>query len=194
MSISDIMYVKNLWGETTMLNSNVKQRVSVTKQLIYGLIATLCAVVLPQLAHLIGDALGVQTALGEILLPMHLPVIFIGLLAGPIAGGVAGVCSPLVSFALTGMPKAVMLPFILIEVATYGIVAGFLKQANISNLVKVILVQVAGRVVKAIAILVVFYAFDGKVAPIVIWTTLYMGVAGMAIQWLAIPYFVKKAQ
>lgn len=177
-----------------MINSKATQRVSVTKQLIYGLVATICAVILPQLAHTLGGLLGVETALGEILLPMHLPVIFIGLLAGPIAGGVAGVCSPLVSFALTGMPKAAMLPFILIELTTYGIVAGFLKQSKMREFTKLVVAQLAGRIVKAVAILFAFYLLDGKVAPSVIWTTLYTGIIGIAIQWVAIPYFVKKAR
>ena len=177
-----------------MSYSNVKKQVSVKRQLIYGLIATICAVVLPQLAHSLGSLWGVETAIGEMLLPMHLPVIFIGMIAGPIAGAVAGVCSPLISFALTGMPKAVMLPFILIEVAVYGITAGLLYSSKIHNFAKVVITQFAGRAAKAVAILVAFYFLQGKVAPSVIWTTLYTGIAGIVIQWVALPFLARKAQ
>ena len=180
-------------GGLVMSYSNVKKQVSVKRQLIYGLIATICAVVLPQLAHMLGRLWGVETKIGEMLLPMHLPIIFIGMIAGPIAGAVAGVASPLISFALTGMPKAVMLPFILIEVAVYGITAGLLYSSKINNFFKLAITHVAGRAVKAVAILIAFYFLNGKVAPSVIWTTLYTGLAGIVIQWLTLPFLAKKA-
>ena len=52
----------------------------VGRQALLTAIAVAVAVVLPQLCHLLGGQLGVGTSLGEMLLPMHLPVMLAGLL------------------------------------------------------------------------------------------------------------------
>ena len=68
------------------------------------LLAIVAAVVLPQLFHVIGAVSGQGTMLGVAFLPMHLPIIFVGLIAGPAVGAIAGAAAPLVSFLLSGMP------------------------------------------------------------------------------------------
>ena len=98
-----------------MTTSITKQKLSLKAQTAGAILAMLSAVALPQLVHLLGGSMGVGTALGEMLLPMHLPIILAGLLIGPYAAGIAGLLSPLVSFALTGMPMAAMLPFMMIH-------------------------------------------------------------------------------
>ncbi len=102
-----------------MTNLATIEKVSIKKQTVAALLAVVAAVALPQLFHVMGYLSGLGTALGEIFLPMHLPILFIGLLAGPYAGAIAGACSPLVSFALTGMPGSAMLPFMMLELCTY---------------------------------------------------------------------------
>jgi len=47
------------------------------------LLAIVAAVVLPQLFHVIGAVSGQGTMLGVAFLPMHLPIIFVRLIAGP---------------------------------------------------------------------------------------------------------------
>lgn len=54
-----------------------------------ALLAVLAAVAVTQVFHLLGAASGLGTALGEAFLPMHLPVILVGLLAGPYEGGLS---------------------------------------------------------------------------------------------------------
>ena len=54
------------------------------------LLAIVAAVVLPQLFHVIGAVSGQGTMLGVAFLPMHLPIIFVGLIAGPAVGAIAG--------------------------------------------------------------------------------------------------------
>ena len=53
------------------------------------LLAIVAAVVLPQLFHVIGAVSGQGTMLGVAFLPMHLPIIFVGLIAGPAVGAIA---------------------------------------------------------------------------------------------------------
>lgn len=77
-------------------------------------------VVLPVVFHMI--PLG-----GRVFLPMHLPTFVAGLVLGPVAGLVVGAGSPVVSGLLTGRPTVLyMIPMVL-ELATYGVVAGLLR-------------------------------------------------------------------
>ncbi|MDR0944795.1 MAG: ECF transporter S component, partial [Bifidobacteriaceae bacterium] len=68
-------------------------------------------------------------AVGNALLPMHIPVLLCGLLCGWQYGAVVGLILPLLSSGLTGMPP--MLPIGLgmcVELAVYGLVSGLLGQ------------------------------------------------------------------
>ena len=64
---------------------------------------------------------------------MHLPIILVGLLAGPYAGLVSGALGPLCSFALSDMPGLVMLPFMMIELAVYAFGNESIRIASIWN-------------------------------------------------------------
>ena len=159
---------------------------------VFGAVAAIIgAVAVPQIFHILGAVSGLGTSLGEVFLPMHLPIILAGLLAGPIAGAVSGLLGPIVSFALSGMPAAAMLPFMAIELCAYGLFAGLLRNAEIPCLLKVFAVQVSGRAVRAAAILLAFYAFGSKSVPVsVIWSSIAAGLPGLALQWCLIPLAV----
>lgn len=130
------------------------------------------------------------TLLGEIFLPMHLPIILVGLPEGPYAAGAAGLLSPLVSFALTGMPSSVMLPFMMIELCVYRICAGLLKAVKLPTIAKVLIAQIAGRLIRAGAIAVGFYVFDSVVNPTVVLTSITAGLFGIILQLVIIPLAV----
>lgn len=89
---------------------------------------------LPQLFHVIGAVSGQGTMLGVAFLPMHLPIIFVGLIAGPAVGAIAGAAAPLVSFLLSGMPMLAMLPLMMVELCAYGTVAGLLRGIKLPSL------------------------------------------------------------
>ena len=175
-----------------MTNTAVKHttmpRVSVKVQALAAVIAAAAAVALPQLFHVAGAALGLGAAMGETFLPMHLPVILVGLLAGPWAGAIAGLLAPLVSYGLTGMPALAMLPFMTIEVCVYGLSAGLLRNLKFPAVGKVLGVQFAGRLVRAVAILLAFHVLGStKIAPAIIWTSIKAGLPGLILQWVLIP-------
>ncbi len=155
------------------------------------LLAIVAAVVLPQLFHVIGAVSGQGTMLGVAFLPMHLPIIFVGLIAGPAVGAIAGAAAPLVSFLLSGMPMLAMLPLMMAELCAYGLVAGLLRGIKLPSLAKVVIAQLAGRVVltaaTAIAVFAVF-AFGSSKAIAATWTSdLAAGLPGLALQWALIP-------
>ncbi len=151
-------------------------------------LAIALAVLLPQIAHLMGAALGVNTMLGEVILPMHLPVMLTGFIAGPVAGAITGLLAPMISYTLTGMPGVAMLPFIVIELTIYGFTSGALKTVNINTIVKILSVQLAGRLAKAFAILGTFYLMGNEtIKPTVIWTSIKTGLVGIVLQIILIP-------
>lgn len=151
----------------------------------------LAAVVLPQLLHAIGIVSGTGAMLGSSFLPMHLPIIAAGIIAGPIVGLAAGLISPILSFYLTGMPTGVLLPFMVIELGAYGLCAGLVKNTNMPMLIKVLVTQVSGRVIRAIAILSAFYLFGfHAINPSIIYTSILAGLPGLIIQWSIIPLFM----
>ncbi|MDE5763678.1 MAG: ECF transporter S component [Ruminococcus sp.] len=173
-----------------MTTAITSKKLSVKTQTIGAFIALVSAVALPQLVHVIGVASGMGTSLGEIFLPMHLPIILMGFLVGPYAAGAAGLLSPLVSFVLTGMPSSVMLPFMMIELCVYGICAGLLKDVKLPTIAKVLIAQIAGRLVRAGAIAVGFYVFDSVVNPTVALTSITAGLFGIILQLVIIPLAV----
>lgn len=150
--------------------------------------SVLGAVALPQIVHVAGAAAGLGTSLGESLLPMQIPVIAVGLLAGPAAGVVAGVLSPLVSFLLTGMPPMAVLPFLVVELAAYGLAAGALSGARMPAFGKVLATQAAGRVARSLAVLVAVFVLGGHAQMLSqIGSSIVMGVPGILVQWALVP-------
>lgn len=173
-----------------MTTAITREKISLKAQAIGTIIALISAVALPQIVHVIGAVSGMGTSLGEALLPMHLPIILVGLLAGSYAAGIAGFLSPLVSFALTGMPTSAMLPFMMIELCAYGVFAGLLKNAKIPTIAKVLIAQIAGRAVREIALAIGFYALNTAVAPTTVLTSITAGLFGIILQLVIIPLAV----
>ena len=180
---------------STAIKTMGKPRLSVKVQTLAALAAIIGAVAVPQVFHVLGAASGLGTSLGEAFLPMHLPIILVGLLAGPYAGAIAGLLGPLASFALSGMPGAVMLPFMMIELCGYGLSAGLLRNANIPTFGKVIISQISGRAARAIAILAAVYLLGNESVNVTsIWTSITAGLFGIALQWALLPLIVYRVE
>ena len=179
-----------------MINTNVKQKLSIKTQALASIVAIVLAVALPQLFHIAGKAFGLGTGLGEIFLPMHLPVIMIGIFAGPFAGTMVGAFAPVISTILTGMPVANMLPFMMIELAAYGFSAGLLRETSMPTFAKVLISQVSGRVMRSLAMLIFGFLISGSFSMefLSIWTSVATGIVGIAIQWIVIPPVVKSLE
>lgn len=172
---------------------NAKQRISLKTQTIVSFVAIVSAVFLPQIFHIAGNAIGVNATLGEIFLPMHLPVIAVGLLMGPYAGAFAGFMSPLLSLFLTGMPNVAVLPFMAVELFVYGLTAGLLKNMNISSVLKVLITQFAGRMLKIVTVIITLCVFgESAVTVDAVINGMVTGIIGIALQLVFIPFMVNK--
>lgn len=153
--------------------------------------AVVAAVALPQFFHALGAVSGLGTALGECFLPMHLPVILVGFIAGPAVGAVAGLLAPAISFALSGMPAAVVLPFMMAELCFYGLASGFLSKVKMPVIFKVLLVQVIGRLARLAAVFTAVTVFDNTgVTVSSVWNAVLTGLPGIILQLVLIPLLV----
>lgn len=167
------------------------KRISIKQQSIAVITAVAAAVAMPQIFHIIGIVSGQGTAVGETFLPMQLPILLVGLLAGPYIGAAAGLLAPLVSFALSGMPGAGMLPFMMLELFIYGLCAGLLREVQLPVIFKVMLAQLSGRGARAIAILLAVYVFGSEAVSVsVIWNSIVTGIPGILLQWSLLPLIV----
>ena len=180
-----------------MLKNLIKneKELSVTKRILAGALAVLSALVLPEIFHILGIISGLGSSLGEIFLPMHLPIILAGFLIGPYVGVISGAIAPLVSFLVTGMPGLALLPFMIIELASYGLIAGLLKEKKMNSLLKVGIVQIGGRVIRALAIVLAVYIIGvAKINPAIIYTSIARGVIGILLQWALVPLVVYRVK
>ena len=155
--------------------------------------AIVCSVILPQIFHAIGIVSGTGNAVGAALLPMHIPVILAGFIGGPVAGAIAGILSPIVSFGISAMPAAAILPFMTIELGVYGLTAGLISDVKLNSFTKLIAVQLAGRAARALAVIASIYIIGNSALTIAsIGEFITSGLFGIILQWAFIPLAVDK--
>ena len=146
-----------------------------------GAVLLAAGVLLPQIFHLAGGP-----AAGAVFLPMHIPVLLAGLLLGPAYGAGVGVCLPCVSFLLTGMPVAAKLPFMVLELLLYGLLAGAFgrKSQRVPVLYLGLIGSMAGgRLVYALLLWVSARLFQLSIpSAVTVWAALVTGLPGVLLQ------------
>jgi len=180
----------------SFLETTLKRRKQIiTAKGLSAVIGIAISVALPQLFHTVGILSGLGAAPGAAFLPMHIAVFFVGFTAGPLAGAITGALSPLISFALTGMPSSALLPFMVIELAVYGLSSGLLRNVKMPSIVKVLISQASGRLIRAAAILLAFYAFKStSIQPSIILTSIVEGLPGLILQWTLLPLLLYRTK
>jgi riboflavin transporter FmnP len=163
-----------------------------TRKLVMAALCVALGLVLPITFHAIPNA-------GSIFLPMHIPVLLCGFIAGWPFGLLCGIVTPLLSSVFTGMPPMSLLPGMLCELAVYGVVSGLLyARLNAGNRVanlylSLIPAMLAGRVVSGILNATLFSV--GRYS-MHIWLTASFVTAlpGIVIQLVVIPVLVAVLQ
>ncbi|MBE5040486.1 ECF transporter S component [Ructibacterium gallinarum] len=157
------------------------------KKLTFTALFAAAGVLLPQIFHFIGGA-----AAGGVFLPMHFPVLLAGLLLGPWAGAAVGFLCPVLSCLMTGMPAAAKLPFMIIELLGYGIMAGLTSKIWRWNLYFCLLsAMAAGRLLNAVALEICGQLLHLNVpAAVSVWTAVLTGIPGIVVQIVLIPFIV----
>lgn len=99
--------------------------------------------------------------IGQMLLPMHIPVLICGIVCGGPCGLIVGLILPLLRSVLFGMPNlmpsAIAMAF---ELATYGFVAGVLyqtgKQTKMKLYMSLIGAMISGRIIWGLASMLLY--------------------------------------
>ena len=161
-----------------------------TKHLTYAGLLLSLGLLLP---FVTSHAFGVP---GTVLLPMHIPVLLCGLLCGPFYGGVVGLCLPLLSSVLTGMPVLYpMVPIMTAELGVYGAVSGLLYRKTRLGRMRfgiypaLILAMLCGRAAYGLMFGILFFLTGSCKAPAV-WTAVATGIPGIVLQLLFLPAVV----
>lgn len=159
-----------------------------TKQIAQAGLFLALGIVVPLAIH----ATGIP-GIGNILLPMHIPVLLAGYCLGPVYGGFIGLLCPLIS-SLFGMPPMARMPFMMGELAAYGAVCGLLaaktKLPRKKGGVYAVLLSamIAGRAVYALMLAIAAYLLQipcgGPMAAI---TAVVTGVPGIVLQLVLVP-------
>lgn len=148
-----------------------------------AVLLALSAAVLPAVSHLAN--LPVRW-----LLPMHWAVLLAGLTYGWRAGMAIGLLAPGTSFLLSGMPLPHILPAMTLELAAYGFVAGFARQAwRFGQVTSMALAVVSGR-----AIFIAVALATGSATPTVsayLQAALLPGLAAAVAQVLLLPFVAR---
>ena len=148
------------------------------------------------LALLLPFVTGQIQQIGNMLCPMHLPVLLCGLLCGWPWGLAVGAVAPLlrsVIFAMPPMyPTALCMAF---ELATYGVVAGLMYRAlpnKKSNIyVSLIVAMIAGRLVWGAARFLCTGLDPSKFGFAAFWAGAFTGaIPGIVLHILLIPLLV----
>ncbi len=153
-------------------------------------VTVICAMALPQLFHAFGVLTGLGDKVGQMFLPMYLPVLILAFKTNAITGVLAGILSPVISFSISGMPTAAMLPFIVVELACFGLLAGLLSQKKMNIYAKIFIVQLSSKLVRIAATFILGYFFTtATITATAVLHTVVLALPGYIIQLLIVPYF-----
>ncbi|SDN89826.1 ECF transporter S component [Acetanaerobacterium elongatum] len=156
-----------------------------TKKLVYAAGCLAMGIILALLFHLLGGGLG------NILLPMHIPVLLCGFLCGPLFGAACGVLLPLLSSIMIGIPPIFPVgAAMMFELCTYGLLSGLLyKKANVY--ISLIVAMLGGRIIGGAANAVLL-GIAGKAYGLTAFvTTMFVtALPGIFIQLGLIPLLV----
>jgi uncharacterized membrane protein len=143
---------------------------------------------LPAVIHLLG--LPVRQ-----LLPMHWPAMLAGLVYGWRSGAVIGALSPIVSYAISGMPRPAVLPSMTLELAAYGAIAGLFVEVLHRGRVQAALASAIGGRLVFLAVMVVTGAIATPLGTY-LQAAMLPGLPAAVVQVVVLPllanYWVKR--
>ena len=161
-----------------------------TNKLVLTSLFIACGLLIPLAFHTFGMG-------GRTFLPMHIPVFMGGLLLGWLPGFIIGVLTPLLSCLLTGMPPLIpSLPMMIVELALFGLVAGYLYYDKRQNIyLALISAMVAGRLGAAFVLLLFSDMLGIHLHPLTYVAATFMtGIVGVVIQIVFIPILVRRLE
>lgn len=147
-------------------------------------------------AYILPFLTGQIQQIGNMLCPMHIPVLLCGFICGAPWGGMVGIMAPILRSIMLGMPPMFPTAFCMaLELGTYGFVAGWLhhrlakKRANVY--ISLISAMIVGRFVWGIAMFVCI-GFDASKFGVSAFLagSLFNAIPGIILQIVLIPLLV----
>ena len=136
--------------------------------------------------------------IGNMLLPMHIPVILCGFICGGPYGFIVGLIVPLMRSVLIGMPNMIptavaMAP----ELAVYGLVTGLLyqkvKEQKFGIYIALVTAMISGRIVWGAASLLIFSLIGNSFSwKLFVMNGFINAIPGIIFQLIFIPILVKR--
>lgn len=158
------------------------------RRLVMTALCVALGVVLPQALHAVPNA-------GNVLLPMHIPVLLCGLTCSWAYGLGCGVLTPLMSHLVTGMPPAAVLPAMVCELAAYGLISGLAAKyihtgkRTLDIYIRLVSAMLLGRVVYGVTNALIFRA--GAYSMEVFLTAAFVtALPGIVIQLVLLPALI----
>lgn len=159
------------------------------------------AVILIAIGYVLPFITGGIKEIGNMLCPMHIPVLLGGIILGPIYGGVIGLIIPLFRSLTLGMPP--LFPTALAmsaELLTYGVIAGIIfkvlfvklkKNLILSTYVSLVISMILGRVIWGVTSLIL-YSFSSNAFTFKMFLTgaIINAWLGIIIQLVLIPLII----
>jgi len=166
---------------------SLERALSRPRLLVYTALLIALGVLIPTVLHQFGMA-------GAVFLPMHFPVIIGGLMFGPLCGLIVGLCSPVLSFSLTGMPPPPVIFAMIPELMTYGGVCGCLRRELKAPVFASLAAGMAtGRVVLGLAVWALAAVLDFHATPwAFVKAAIATGLPGIGGQAVLIPLLVRR--
>jgi len=131
--------------------------------------------------------------IGNMMLPMHIPVLLCGFICGPSWGVIVGFITPILRSMIFGMPhmmpNAVGMAF---ELATYGLVTGVMyvifKKSKLGTYASLIIAMVAGRIIWGLVSVMIFRILGATFSwDLFVGGALLQAIPGILLQLLLIP-------
>jgi riboflavin transporter FmnP len=164
----------------------MRSRKITTKKLVTASMLLAIGVIIPSIFHLTGLP-------GQMLLPMHIPVLIGGFLLPPSLAILLGMLTPLLNSVITGMPVLFPIAIIMIfELGAYALVASLLYRVlKVPSLLALIISMVVGRIIAGVTIFVLSAFFTLPLDPVLfVRGAVIAGFPGIIIQIILVPSLV----
>ncbi len=137
--------------------------------------------------------------IGSMLLPMHIPVLICGFVCGWRYGGMVGFIVPILRSVIFGMPPILTAICMAFELATYGVVTGFLYKKFPKTkwilYIELFVAMLVGRVIWG-TVSIFIYGIQGNVFSweIFVGGALLNAIPGIILQIVLVPVLVMVLQ
>lgn len=157
------------------------------RRVIVCLVSMAAGVGLPFLVHLFTRAAGITTPLGEVLLPMHFPLMVASMASDPFCAALISIIAPFANSLILGMPAREMLVYIMIELVVLNVSLCIIAR-KLPIMPSIMVAVILSRVAKLLAVAIaVKYLNATGISVAIVLASIKRGAVGVVLQILFAP-------